>query len=349
MPMLSFANRVSSCKKYGVALLVVSALTLAAGGPAGVPVLQAQGRSDLENAHRRMLPLFELAGVVYTDADEANGRLVVGVIDRGVEGLVRGRLKALGMAAQSVDVVETEPIAQLATLRDQIRPVVAGYQIRFSNYVCSIGFNAIRNGVIGFVSASHCSTRQGRVDGTKYYQPLNQVPGELIGTEVVDPAYQRFAGCPVGRVCRYSDSNFIEGAGGATFEIGAIAKTTGANNGSLTIDGKFVVASEGTGVNGNTVEKVGRTTGWTRGTQTNTCANTGVSGTNIVLICQNFVQSTGTIVGGGDSGAPVFKTISADAVSLVGNLWGGNTSGTMFVYSPLSGIERELGNLSVIH
>jgi hypothetical protein len=30
---------------------------------------------------------------------------------------------------------------------------------------------------------------------------------------------------------------------------------------------------------------------------------------------------------------------------LLGNLWGGNSSGTLFVYSPMSGIEAELGAL----
>ena len=87
--------------------------------------------------------MFELAGVVYTDADETNGRLVVGVMDRDIDGLVRARIRALGVSAP-VDIVRTEPIVQLATLRDLVRPVEAGLQVRFSNYVCSLGFNAIR-------------------------------------------------------------------------------------------------------------------------------------------------------------------------------------------------------------
>ena len=31
---------------------------------------------------------------------------------------------------------------------------------------------------------------------------------------------------------------------------------------------------------------------------------------------------------------------------LLGNLWGGNSSGTVFVYSPIANIERELGALA---
>src|SRR5687768_9257216 len=187
-------------------LAVVVGLALATGGPFGARVVDSQGPPDLEALHQRLLPVFEVAGVVFTDADERSGRLVIGVLDRGVEGLVRGRLRGLGVVSESVDVVETEPILQIATLRDYTRPVIAGVQIRFSQFVCSVGFNAIRAGVLGFVTASHCSDRQGTVDGTQYYQPLNQVPAELIGTETVDPPYLRgISGCPRGRVCRFSD------------------------------------------------------------------------------------------------------------------------------------------------
>src|SRR5687767_8132076 len=111
-----------------------------------VPGPQAQSAQGLEARHRALLPLFEIAGVVFTDADETAGRLVVGVLDRDVEGLVRARLRALGIPAQSVNVVETEPILRVATLRDQVRPVAAGLQIRFSKFVCSLGFVAWRDG-----------------------------------------------------------------------------------------------------------------------------------------------------------------------------------------------------------
>jgi hypothetical protein len=334
-------------RRPGVRVLAVVALALAAGGPFGARVSEAQAAPGLEGQHRRLLHLFELAGVVFTDADEARGRLVVGVLDRGVEPLIRARLAALGVASESLDVVETEPIFQVSTLRDKVRPVVAGLQIRFSGYLCSLGFNAVRNGVSGFVTASHCSDKQGTVDGTLYYQPLNRVADEFIGTEVTDPAYLRgIAGCPTGRICRYSDSNFSEGDSGVQFDLGRIAETTGPNNGSLEIAGEFVIKNEAAAAVGDTANKVGRTTGWTQGAVTRTCVDTGVSGSNIVLLCQDFVENTVPIVAGGDSGSPVFRIRSRDSVSLLGNLWGGNSSGTLFVYSPISNIERELGALT---
>jgi hypothetical protein len=328
------------------------ALALAAGGPFGAPPLEAQGPRqgppNLQAQHQRLLSLFELAGVVFTDAEETHGRLVVGVLDRGIEGLIRARLAVLGISDQSVDVVETEAIFQVSTLRDTVRPVVGGLQIRFSQYLCSLGFNAVRGGVNGFVTASHCSDKQGLVDGTQYYQPLNQVAGEFIGTEIADPAYIRsIAGCPRGKVCRSSDASFSDGNDSVPFNLGAVAKTTGPNNGSLAIAGEFAITAEGTGAVGDTANKVGRTTGWTQGAITRTCANTGVSGSKIVLLCQGFVENdSAQIVVGGDSGSPVFKIATGDNVTLLGSLWGGNSSGTLFVYSPIANIKAELGALT---
>ena len=155
------------------------------------PVRRRKAGRPSNVLNQRLLPLFELAGVVFTDADEGSGRLVVGVLDRGAEGLVRAQLARLGVPSESVDLVETDSIYPVLTLRDSVRPVVAGVQIRFSQYVCSLGFNAVLGSTAGYVTASHCSTSQGTVDGTEYYQPLNRVPEEFIGTEVADPAFFR--------------------------------------------------------------------------------------------------------------------------------------------------------------
>jgi hypothetical protein len=292
--------------------------------------------------------LFETAGVVFTDADETRGRLVVGVLNRGRgEGQVRARLRQLGIDSQDVDVVETEPILALATLRDRSSSIVGGLQIRFSQFLCSLGFPAIDgNGVAGFVTASHCSDRQGSVDGTTYYQPLDQVANDLIGTEIADPPYVKGHGCTKGRRCRMSDANFSDSNGPRSVTLGRIARTTGF--GSLEINAAqptFTINNEGVAGVGAAANKVGRTTGWTRGTVSNTCVNTGVSGSTIVLLCQTFVTSTGVIVQGGDSGSPVFGDPNGNNVTLLGGLWGGNQSGTQFVYSPIANIRSELGAL----
>ena len=338
--MIATRHLASLSKRLVVFSSALVALTLASGSGS-----QAQSRQALEVLNQRLLPLFELAGVVFTDGEERSGRLVVGVLDRGAEGLVRAQLAQLGVPSESVDLVETEPIHRVVTLRDQVRPVVAGLQIRFSQYVCSLGFNAVLGSTSGYVTAAHCSTNQGAIDGTQYYQPANQVPDEFIGTEVADPAFFRGNGCPRGRKCRYSDSNFSAGDSAVNFTLGGIARTTGPNNGSLEIAGAFSIGGQGAATIGQTANKVGRTTGWTQGAVTRTCVNTGVSGSNIVLLCQDFVENDVQIVAGGDSGSPVFRINSNGRVTLLGNLWGGNSSGTQFVYSPIAYIERELGTL----
>ena len=347
--MAAARNRAFASTSLTLLSLVVGALALAVSGSPGVVKAQGrQGAPGLEAQKDRLLPLFETAGVVFTDADETNGRLVVGVLDRGVEGLIRGRLNVLGVSSQSVDIVEAPAIFEVATLRDKVRPVVGGLQIRFSQYVCSLGFNAEHTSGSGFVTAAHCSSRQGEVDGTEYYQPLNKVPDELIGTETIDPPFFR-DGCPRGKKCRYSDANFSQAANGATFTRGGIARTTGPNNGSLEIAGQFSITATGEAQPGEEANKVGRTTGWTLGQVSRTCVDTSVSGSNVLLLCQVFVEAgkkQGQIVAGGDSGSPVFKVTGTNTATLFGGLWGGNGSGSMFVYSPIAKIEQELGNLT---
>jgi len=340
---LAFFRRSLILSSTVVALAFVSAV------PFSPLAVQAQSRQALEAQHQRLLPLFELNGVVFTDADEARGRFVVGVLNPGLEIAIRNRLGALGVSSASVDVVVTEPIFELTTLRDEVRPLVGGLQVRFDGFLCTYGFNAnLIDGTIdgkrGFVVNSHCTTKESTVNGTLYYQPLNQTPGEFIGTEILDPPFfQRTNGCPNGKLCRYSDAAYVELAADTQATLGALARTTGPNNGALEIAGSFTIVSEATGnaTVGEMLNKVGRTTGWTQGDVTNSCVNTGVSGTRIVRLCQDFVSAG---VGGGDSSSPVFKILSGgDDVQLNGILWGGNQSGTLFVYSPLSNVKTELG------
>jgi len=319
--------------------------------PAQIRVLQARYHyRDLDRWFQRISDeAFSTPGVVYTDLDEAANRVAVGVEHGAAAASMRELAARLGIPAEALIVRETEPIHFLQTLRDKVRPVVGGVQIRFSNFLCSLSFNAVRAGTSGFVTASHCSDKQGAVDGTLYYQPLNQVPDEFIGTEIADPSFFRNSqGCPHGRKCRRSDANFSQGASGVTFTLGGIAQTTGANNGSLDIAGSFTITGDaiGNALVGQTLDKVGRTTGWTEGHVTASCANVGVSGSNIELLCQDIVENTVQIVGAGDSGSPVFFISGGSTVTLHGTLWGGNSSGTLLVYSPIANIEQELGSLT---
>jgi hypothetical protein len=168
-----------------------------------------------------------------------------------------------------------------------------------------------------------------------------------IGTEVRDPAYFEFSsGCPLGYPCRYSNASRAAYASGVSFSLGRIARTSGPNissdptNNPKTITGSFSITGEGNASVGVTVNKVGYRTGWTRGRVTNSCVN--ILATNgAVFLCQNIVAAG---VGAGDGGSPVFK--GTTGVTLAGILWGRNDTGTLYAYSPLRNIERELGLLT---
>lgn len=190
---------------------------------------------------------------------------------------------------------------------------------------------------------------QGGIDGTKHYQQDRFHSNTLIGTEASDPTYFTGGACPANRRCRYSDASRGKYASGASQTLGRIARTTfrGSLSGPLTISSAnpaFTVNSErANSLVGQTVNKVGRTTGWTFGKVIATCVTTNVKGSTITQLCQTFVNAG---VDGGDSGSPVFNwTSGSSTVRLAGILWGG--SGTsQFVFSPMSGIEKELGALT---
>ena len=317
--------------------------------PAAIRVLQGKyGYGDLDRWTQAVsYEAFEQGGVVFVDLDEASNRVLVGVERGASHANVRSLAARLGVPVEAIVTRDVDPIQNVATLQDQVRPVVAGLQIHFGGFLCSIGFNAVSGGQNSFVTASHCTNTQGGVEGTQYFQSLSSQPNSFIGTEVADPDYVRSRGkssaCPKGRRCRFSDASRAAYAAGVPFTLGGIAQTSAPNNGSLTITGTFNVTSEGNAVVGDIANKVGRTTGWTQGVVTNTCVNTGVSGSNIVQLCQTFVSAG---VGGGDSGADVFGLSGGSTVRLLGILWGGNGAGTQFVYSPISNVEQELGPLT---
>ncbi|HEV2844629.1 MAG TPA: hypothetical protein VG477_07270, partial [Thermoanaerobaculia bacterium] len=182
---------------------------------------------------------------------------------------------------------------------------------------------------------------QGGVQGTIYYQNL---PNLRIGVEVDDPAYGALPGCPVGRVCRYSDSLFALYDSAALGDFSHVANT---NLGSLftiapirTVRAEIPFPSVG-----QVVYKVGRTTGSSGGSVVASCVNINVSGTNISMLCQDVVNAA---AGPGDSGSPAFFIVNGVGdIYAVGLVWGINSTGTQFIMSALENIEFELGPLTL--
>ena len=284
-----------------------------------------------------------MRGAVWVDADEARNRVTIGV-ERGTPAAeVRSAVARLGVPPGAVIVEEVEPVRLAATLRDRIRPVRGAVQINFPGFLCTLGFNATRSGQRSFITNSHCTNVQGGTEATPYWQPTQGVSPAQIATEVADPGYTTGGSCPSGRRCRRSDSSRARYASGTTSTLGRIARTGGVNTGSVTITGNFNITAEGSASVGQSVHKIGRTTGWTRGPVTGTCVDVNVLGTTITQLCQTLVSAG---VGAGDSGSPVFRRQGGTSnVTLVGILWGGSGS-SLYVFSPISNIETELGALT---
>lgn len=312
-----------------------------------------------------------VAGALTSDIDERNNRLRFTGIDASALSGILAAVTGAGVPSAAVEVALRGPVFQVASLRDRIRPAHGGLQLQFFAspispvlYNCTLGFNVLAGGVQSFVTNSHCSNVQGgETPRTDYYQSVRggvQADNlSYIASEVDDPDYViGGAGCPAARQCRYSDASRAQYAAGQTFAIGRIARTALLNTiraqdsvRFLAIDSLApqwrITAEQGNTVLGQTLNKTGRTTGWTQGTVEETCVNVSVTDSPITQLCQTIV---GAHVAGGDSGSPVFGLHTDGTVFLAGILWGSSTNLTTglvrFIMSPLSAIERELGALT---
>ena len=293
------------------------------------------------------------SSVILTDLDEAKNRMRIGVEAGSSRAQLEQQLSAQGIPLEAVIIEEIEPFSLAShTLRSKVRPNQGGYQIagRYgsSGWACTLGFNAYRSSLRGFITNSHCTGRQGGVEYTPIYQPT-AYSSNYIGYEVLDPSYFTGGACPSGRRCRYSDSAFIRYTSSASSSLGRVARTT-SWGGSTTINHSAPTMRITGEVSypkvGEYLDKVGRTTGWRFGKVSATCVNINVNGTNITQLCQDTVKRIGgsAIVGSGDSGSPVFKWLGS-TVKLYGVLWGQNGSGTEFTFSAMQNIEYELGAL----
>ncbi len=317
--------------------------------------------TELQAYRARLSKIFSVKGVVFTDTDEAQNRLRVGIEPGANQQNVVRALARAGVPRDAVIISRSSGVKRVKTLQDRNRPVTGGVQFTFFApsegpgllFVCSVGFNArLANhpGKEFFVTASHCSDIQGGNQHTEYFNPL---PNARIAREFKDPRYGDAGGLCVyeGFRCRLSDTQLARYTNTNFSDFGTIARTTFALQriGSIKIDNKnprwTVVGELGFPFEGEIAHKVARTSGHTFGPVIFTCVDTGVTGTDIVQICQDWVLSGSQ---GGDSGAPVFEQAGPDEVLLVGILWGGGTldGAPVFIFSAMEQIEQELGQLS---
>lgn len=233
-----------------------------------------------------------------------------------------------------------------ASVRAQTPPLAAGSQFAFSapggTFVCSVGVPAIRNGVIGFVTASHCSGRTYLNQGTQTFAPSQS--GAYLGNESVDPTGTN-CNPQAALGCRPSDSLFVtasQGNGTVAFGLVLVTNSSLTVTGTLPVRGTLNYPSVGT-----TLYKTGRTTGTRGGRVGRTCVDAlvgdGQGGPNYVAQCSTEINSS-SFSAGGDSGSSIWRYDGTGAV-ISGILSYGSATRTGF--SPWGGVLRDLGALTV--
>ena len=341
------------------------------------------------------------------DVDERVNRVVVGVADESQVGVARQAIRDMGIAESMVDIEVVPPVLY----EDQVTPaacpitgcveepppapqtctgltcpqttVVGGLEIGYataSRPHCTLSAIAKVNGIVGFLTASHCGKGYlGVNENTQFLQGIGS--GTVIGKEYVDPMFKPTAGCYAGYVCRYSDALWAmwtiglnSPAAGAGYIAGTAFTNWADPNAARiiqTLYGYRVTSQRQGYVSppipvGSIVRKVGIATGTTDGQVTRSCflqnyvgyyTHTGLP---IAFECQVEVvpgfgyPSWVKIAEQGDSGAPVFTTPNGGAstdVQFEGILAfvrsGTDASGNRIVlgygYSSLGGIQADFG------
>ena len=276
--------------------------------------------------------------IYWVDIDETANQLVFGVESLRVQDEILQAVTAVHALPAAISVIESQLPVERTTLQDYFRPVPGGVQIVSTAGTCTLGFNATRWSISGFITAAHCSTTKFSTDGTVQNQNGSTL---RIGVEYSDPSTPR-----------RSDASMYQYDAGVAPDWGHLARTTYASvnsRGSSTIDGlkpTFRIttkASNGVHLVGELVNKMGRTSGWTQGQVLRTCVSLGS------LPCQWEARVWSEP---GDSGSPMFQQTGplepeAGRISMWGVLWGGPVNDwTTTWYAPISAVEQDLGSLN---
>jgi hypothetical protein len=310
-------------------------------------------------------------GVIFVDLDEARNRVTIGYDSHVASALSQARslLVRLGIPELAVNFSPRDLIQSLTgsappslsdfrfrasarsfapppsfmsadTLRGIADTLGGGIQIMSTQCnpcnPATLGLIADSAGTArGILTVSHIGGTFLGLDYAKVWQPTASYND--VGTETDDPS----------SMYRNSDATFFHLNGSKPGKRGAVARTTDRHSGSA---GAITIHSTNPWINlanaqtyipsGLTVDKVGRTTGWTYGT---------INGTDISTTDQGvyfYHQYTATTYAqGGDSGSPIFTYDGADGGSFYGIAWGWDGSSVYF--SPYQQIVNDLGAMTV--
>jgi hypothetical protein len=316
------------------------------------------GFSQLKSWHDQMaMDVLQHSGVTFIGIDHANNWLVIGVENSAVRSSVEPELASLRVPREAVNFMETGgPIEFNSTLRDLRRPVVGGIEIGTPFAFCSLGFNAQRLGVAGFVTASHCSNTDDIPPckiGTVFTQPDDGV--NRIGVETVRSKPHGCFCLAFGHLCAFncitSDSAFVKLDRPTSAALGLIARPEEADGITAVWDGvsMFRLVGGRTPIIGDSVKRVGRTTGRKSGhvilAATVPVIKSFPFKGRILLEDQIFATYISVE---GDSGGPVIHITGdgTDDALLEGIHWGFLPGVILSFFSPISSVQREIGPLT---
>lgn len=290
-----------------------------------------------------------LPGLTAVDADESLNRVRVTLADGTPRADVDAAIAALNLPPGAV-AVDFGPRLEFLDIRARYRPTGGGIQIsNAENELCTMGFNVavLFYFESGYLTASHCNEGGigvGNTGGTIYQNTIGA--SNQAGTVTLNPAWNRTDPECGGMTCTWADVMFVRTTASLFEKRVAHPTFVGVNS----APGSTTLASWWTRVEkawflpyvGLSVDKVGRTTGWTRGTVASTCSANVVAG--LVILCSDLV--TGARSDYGDSGSPVFyPEVAPDPLYALGILYAGIvncTDNCAFSFTSWSAIESHL-------
>lgn len=301
--------------------------------------------------------LYSMDGWRSLDLDELRNRIVIGMASPSHFEDARRILRAFAIPDDAYLIIEDHGIVLNATLESRLRPLRGGIQIAPGE--CTLGVIALWGADTVALVNSHCSARHWGLDDPFAWlrQPSD---GPFWGIEMWDtPGY--VCGPMNMDRCRRADVAVFPidvdvALGESRVAFGQLARPTSRRPGSDGATGGGWVIDEGnplliTGtldaiIQGQTLDKIGWKTGWTFGQVTQTCYNSHIEDLPFpnghrVFVCQGVAAYNSDR---GDSGAPVFLNNGTSAVlaGLNHSSKGGDPTGTLAVFSPVSQLRSEL-------
>lgn len=315
-----------------------------------------------EHASARVLGA---SGVTSISVSERTNRVILGLSDLGLADQVRTTLSDGGVPFAAMtfrlagpaqaDVgrpgMSSRSVAALSqTLSATFDPTPGGvgalYEEASGGLVpCTFGFSAYLDGGqgdLGFVTAAHCSDTFGGVDGSVEFRQNGD--SNPIGVEQIDHSNV------CGGDCKWSDAAWYEFCCGRDPQFALIARTQdslGNLPASRTIDNvrpRFQVdGTVSNPVEGDSVFKIGTTTGWTTGEVQDTCVNYMRFGHT--LKCQDLADYGRQTA---DSGGPVLLPDGQTPyiVYIMGIHHGVDLTTGEAIFSAIANIEVDFGDFS---